>query len=699
MTNGWPWRPAGKSVIGHSNWSFLEMFASIYLPDFALQCVLRHEPDLRRCALAVVDGGLPARIRQRTPAAGERGVTAGMTTTQALGRCPTLLFRTVGESLLAPASALLLQCAENFSPWIEATGEGVATIEWRDEFQTQRRGGVEGIDLVEESSNGDELLRRARSSRAPAEASRLRELSEPVNPMLPTPPEASPEGAKYASPGQRPGFPERGEPALKGRHSLHATPLEVRHGGTPRPALGTSALPGNLHARAQEIVAQLTLCGFTAQVGVAASPDLALLAAQAACGTGLPAREKERLGLKARDDRLEACPTTARAGASPSDPAWLAAHVAASIRVVETASEFLTPLPLEALAADGEISRSEMDAKEWQAARAYIFRMLHRWGIHTLGAFGALPREQVVARLGGPAGELWDRAAGRAERPLRLVRAPEIFAEAMELEHEVETMEPLLFVLRRFLDQLATRLAAAYRVAATLELRLTFRDGTAHAHALRIPAPTRDVDVLFRVLSTHLESVTAAAPIVAVALSVQAARPEQQQFSLFESGLRDPNKFFETLARLHALLGHDRVGTPVAEDTHRPDAFHIETPRFDEQQKSEVRSGRSEGGSRKSEVEIGSAHSRSHFPLPEAPLQRYRPPLHADVQMIDGRPAHVFSEKAFGAVSECRGPWLGSGDWWAERAWEREEWDVQVGETCYRLAQQAGAWVLDGAYD
>src|SRR4051794_2656875 len=103
------------------------MFAAIYIPDFALQCVLRREPELRERALAIVDGNLPARIRQATPAARERGVAAGMTTTQALGRCSALLFRTPGS--LETESACLLQCAEGSSPWLEATGEGVVTLE------------------------------------------------------------------------------------------------------------------------------------------------------------------------------------------------------------------------------------------------------------------------------------------------------------------------------------------------------------------------------------------------------------------------------------------------------------------------------------------------------------------------------------------------------------------------------------------
>ncbi len=493
------------------------MFAAIYVPDFALQCVLRREPELRDRALAIVDGNLPARVRQMTPVARDRSVTAGMTTTQALGRCPALLFRTAG--VLDAESACLLQCAETFSPWLEATGEGVVTIEWRGD--TGNCGGVEAV--------------------------------------------------------------------------------------------------------AGGIVQQLALLDFTARIGVATAPDLALLAA----------------------------------------------HCASPVRLVEKAADFLSPLPLETLSAD-----AAMCADEVQTARAEAFRLLHRWGIHTLGAFAALPREQVVARLGGEATKLWDRAAGRAERPLRLIRAPEVFAEAMELEHEVETLEPLLFILRRFLEQLAARLDAAYRVVATLELRLSFAAGAPHAHEFRIPAPTADVSALYRIVETHLETIRAEAPIIAVELRARPTRAEHKQFGLFESGLRDPNKFFETLARLQSLLGHDRIGTPVAEDTHRPDVFRLETPRFEAT--SATAPGESPSG---------------------PPLQRYRPPLLADVQARDGRPIRVFSEKAFGEIIDCRGPWLGSGEWWGERAWQREEWDVQIGEEIYRLAQQGGAWFIDGAYD
>src|SRR6266403_6014239 len=94
-----------------------------------------------------------------------------------------------------------------------------------------------------------------------------------------------------------------------------------------------------------------------------------------------------------------------------------------------------------------------------------IFAILHKWGIHTLGQLAALDQEQLGVRLGPEAVRLWERANGRSNRLLKFVQPPESFEESFEFENEIETAEPLLFMLRRFLEQLALRLSAIYLVA------------------------------------------------------------------------------------------------------------------------------------------------------------------------------------------------------------------------------------------
>src|SRR6266550_1630193 len=200
----------------------------------------------------------------------------------------------------------------------------------------------------------------------------------------------------------------------------------------------------------------------------------------------------------------------------------------------------------------------QMDVQE-------ILAVLHKWGIHTLGQLAALDKEQLAARLGPEAIGMWKRANGKSQRLLKLVRPPESFEERFEFENEIETAEPLLFMLRRFLEHLAVRLRAIYLVAKELTLRITFsnppQDGSAAAdkqyyeRVFKIPQPTNDVEILFRMLQTHLENFKSEHPIVAVALDAQPVKPTAQQFRLFETALRDPNQLSETLARLTGLLG------------------------------------------------------------------------------------------------------------------------------------------------
>src|SRR5689334_14130594 len=112
--------------------------------------------------------------------------------------------------------------------------------------------------------------------------------------------------------------------------------------------------------------------------------------------------------------------------------------------------------------------------RDRQSEIRQILTILHKWGIHTLGQFAALDREQLGARLGPEAIRMWERANGPSDRMLQLVRPPESFEESFEFENEIETAEPLLFMLRRFLEQFAIQLSGIYLITKELTLRITF---------------------------------------------------------------------------------------------------------------------------------------------------------------------------------------------------------------------------------
>src|SRR6476661_7400526 len=330
----------------------------------------------------------------------------------------------------------------------------------------------------------------------------------------------------------------------------------------------------------------------------------------------------------------------------------------------------------------------QMDVKE-------IFAILHKWGIHTLGQLAALDKEQLGGRLGPEAICMWERANGRSNRLLKLIRPPESFQESFEFESEIETAERLLFMLRRFLEQLAVRLAAIYLVAKELTLRITFGNKQIYERVFKIPQPTNDVDLLFRMLQTHLENFRSEHPIVAVALSAEPIKPAGEQFGLFETTLRNPHQLSETLARLTALLGGDRIGTPVLEETHRPDAFRMQPFSW------AVVSATNNGG-RSSATPGAPREARRSSPLYTlcCALRRFRPAVSASVLQDEDTPAHIRSAEISGKIIAQRGPYLLSGNWWDEKSWRRAEWDLQLqnGELV-RAHERDGVWKLDGIYD
>jgi protein ImuB len=363
--------------------------------------------------------------------------------------------------------------------------------------------------------------------------------------------------------------------------------------------------------------------------------------------------------------------------ASTPDLARLAAHLAETPGFfcfippeAPTARTFLAPLPLDVL-------RPLVDAADG-------FILLRQWGLRTLGDLAALPRDEIVRRLGPPGGALWDYAAGKSRRLLRLVHPSTYYAQRFEFEHPVETVEPLLFILRRLLETLCARLASSWLVAQAVRLTLHFENGLAHHRELRVAEPCTDVDLLFRLLHTHLDGLSADAPISAALLELTPTRPSRHQARLFENSLRDPNRLAETLSQLETVLGTGRVGTPVPLPTRRADAFDVRP--FLEASNSTA--------------QPRLPHSAASSPRLFAPLRRFRPPLNARVTLVHGRPAELEAGPIRGPILAADGPWRLSGDWWDNRLlWQREEWDVWLEGDAYQLMHQPpDIWELTGTY-
>lgn len=406
---------------------------------------------------------------------------------------------------------------------------------------------------------------------------------------------------------------------------------------------------------ARAAVTELVRLGLPATAGLARTPLLALYAAQSnrSRSLNLSLSPSENSSAKLQAERTR----TIKITRTNEDLTILVLLITPA-----TEKSFLASLPLSAADPSPELAA-----------------ILSTWGLRTLGDLTALPRDDIVRRFGAAGLALWQRAAGGDPRPIRPVVPPQTFAAAMEFEHEIETLEPLLFILRRFLDRLALELLAAQLVAAELELTLRLEDDSQLARNFRLPEPTADVEILFRALHTHLESLQTASSISALTLRVVPTRPLVRQQGLFETGLRDPHGFAETLARLSALVGADRVGTPQLEDTHRPDGLKLVAP-------------------------LAVIPPPPAFPLHPAigaPLRRFRPPLPAQLELTSGRPTYLWTEKIRGEIC-AQGPvYSSSGDWWQlDRAWTRCESDIVLADGgLYRLLIENNVYFIEGEYD
>ncbi|MSU72462.1 MAG: DNA polymerase Y family protein [Opitutus sp.] len=342
--------------------------------------------------------------------------------------------------------------------------------------------------------------------------------------------------------------------------------------------------------------------------------------------------------------------------------ALYAARIANPVLVVTDERNFLVPLPLATADPSPELAG-----------------VLANWGLRTLGDLTAISRDEIVRRFGADGLAFWQRAAGGDTRPLSPVIPPQTFSAVMEFEHPIETLEPLLFLLRRFLDRLSLELIASQHVAAGIELTLRLEDDARHARSFRLPEPTADTAILFRALHTHLESLHTAASIEAMDLRLMPARPLVRQQGLFDTGLRDPHGFAETLARVSALVGANRVGTPQLEETHHPDAVKLTPPA----------------------AVIPPLAAPPVHPALSTPLRRFRPPLPARIEFTANCPTYLWTERMQGEISFRSVAWPGSGEWWQnDRAWSRLEWDIALaGGGLYRLLRVGGAWFIDGEYD
>lgn len=277
---------------------------------------------------------------------------------------------------------------------------------------------------------------------------------------------------------------------------------------------------------------------------------------------------------------------------------------------------------------------------------------LLRWGIVRLGDLAELPEKELIARLGQEGKKL--RQLARGEAPHLLVPAEPMLAleERMELESPVELLDSLLFVLGVLLDHLIARATSNLLALASVTAELALDGGGVHTRTVRPALPGTDRRLWLRLLHLDWQGHPPAAAIVGVKLSAEPGSTSKVQMGLFTPELPEPDRLDVTLARLRAVVGDERVGRAVLEDTHQPEAFRMAPFAIPEKV-----------------TPVPQAQARSA-------RRRLRPPEPVTVTLRDRKPVQfVFRGKRYG-VERAWGPWFFSGNWWGVECWSMEKWDV-----------------------
>ena len=343
--------------------------------------------------------------------------------------------------------------------------------------------------------------------------------------------------------------------------------------------------------------------------------------------------------------------------------------------------------------------------------RPELADVLQRLGVHTLGAFAALPATDVLARFGDEGRGAHRLAAGLDERPPDVRLAPPDWSVAAEIDPPADRLDRVAFRARSLAEELHTRLDREGVACVRIEIEAETEHGERLARLWRHEGALGAAAIADRVrwqLDGWLTASVASRPtggIARVTLRPDEVIPARgRQLGFWGGETEVDERAARVAARLQGQLGADAVRVPE-----RRGGRHVE------EQLVLVPAAAVELRGR----EVAPAEAVEAAPWPgrlPAPSPTRVPPspwaaelLAADgsVVAVDGRglasadPARLVVEGQARAIAAWAGPWPVDERWWdADGHRRRARFQIVTDDGTARLVTlEGGRWWVTAVWD
>jgi protein ImuB len=238
-----------------------------------------------------------------------------------------------------------------------------------------------------------------------------------------------------------------------------------------------------------------------------------------------------------------------------------AKHLGRPVAIVPAgaAAEFLSPLPLDALETEAVAAPARVPNRGDD-----LVALLRKLGVRTLGAFAAVPREDVAARFGPEGARAHLLAAGGETATVVPRLPPERLDRALDFEPPLDRIDQAAFAFRVPAEEFVAGLTRAQLVATAIRIEVVSDRGEVSSRSWLHPRWFTPNDVLDRVRwqlqgSGSIES-GLGSPIARLLVEPEAV----DDIGHHEQGLwgtAPEERVHHGLSRVQSVLGHEAVMT------------------------------------------------------------------------------------------------------------------------------------------